>query len=227
MFEVFQIIQVRKCHHEKTCQKYVDHICPKCSKNCASVYGLRRHLQWHDKPAKKTADRTSHKITTTTTTTEATPVVGHSTYRCRRCTDVFDNRRDLYLHGIRHHYNQSGGSLQRRPWGDDTAPWDRAGADEGLREVYEANMPLILEQHRTGPIQAVYNFPLDNDVSVNQLMEYAEEIYQREQRAFRLNLVFGVILQTDTERPVNTDIVYRILTTLFSSVCYMCLNVPT
>lgn len=41
----------------------------------------------------------------------------------------------------------------------------------------------------------MYNFPLDNDVSIDQLMRYAEDIYHEEQRAFRLNLVFSTILQ--------------------------------
>ncbi|MEW8092224.1 MAG: hypothetical protein AB2784_21670, partial [Candidatus Thiodiazotropha endolucinida] len=106
---------------------------------------------------------------------------------------MFDNRHELYLHQNREHFNQHGGALQPRPWGrDDAAPWD---GDDALRHVYEANAPLILENHRHAPLQSVYNFPVTNNVSMNQLMGYAEYIYRQQQRAFRLNLVFGVILR--------------------------------
>ena len=97
------------------------------------------------------------------------------------------------MHGIREHYNQHGGALQPRPWGpNDLAPWN---GDEALRQVYEANAPIILENHRQGPLQSIYNFPLINDVNMNQLMGYSEYVYRQQQRAFRLNLVFGVILR--------------------------------
>ena len=60
--------------------------------------------------------------------------------------------------------------------------------------MYKANAPLILENHRQGPLQSMYNYPLTNDVSMNQLMGYSDYVYRQQQRAFRLNLVFGVIL---------------------------------
>ena len=83
--------------------------------------------------------------------------------------------------------------MQPRPWGrDDVTSLDNDGA---LREVYEANAPHILENHRLGPVHSVYNFPVTNDVNLNQLMRMAQDIYHQEQRAFRLNLVFGTILQ--------------------------------
>ena len=92
------------------------------------------------------------------------------------------------------HY-QVGSALQAWPWIDDNAPWIRDGEDERLREVYKANSPLILEPHSLGPIRSIYNFPLDNDVTLVQLMDFADEVYTREQRAFRLNIIFGTILQ--------------------------------
>ena len=95
---------------------------------------------------------------------------------------------------MRQHY-QVGGALQRRPWNDDNAPWVRDGQDDSLREVYEANAPLILEPHHFCPLRSVYNFPIDNDITLVQQMGYANEIYTTGQRAFRLNIVFGTILQ--------------------------------
>ena len=189
--------------HEKTCKNQnacivtAVHICPQCGKRCSTAHGLRRHCQSHNKvslsKAKDQSRRNAYqcKKTAAVTTTPETNTPPHQ-FRCRRCTDVFDNRRDLYAHGIREHYNQHGGALQPRPWGrNDMAPWYR---DDALRQVYEANAPLILENHRQGPLQSIYNFPLTNDVSMNQLMGYSDYVYRQQQRAFRLNLIFGVIL---------------------------------
>ena len=88
------------------------------------------------------------------------------------------------------HY-QVGGALQPCPWNDANAPWIREGEDQQLQEVYDANAPLILEPHNLGPLRSVYNFY----ITLFQLMGFADNIYNREQRAFRLNIVFGVILQ--------------------------------
>ena len=180
--------------HEKTCTGDTVHDCPKCSKRCASAQGLRRHLMCHEKVL-KSRNCESNKVPGRPTVRTAPSVAESrpSQVRCRRCTETFDNRRDLYAHGIREHYNQHGGALQPRPWEpNDTAPWD---GDDALRQVYEANAPIILEHHRVSPLQSVYNFPLTNDVSMNQLMGYAEYVYRQQQRAFRLNLVFGVVLR--------------------------------
>ena len=179
--------------HEKICTGDTVRDCPQCSKLCASAQGLRRHLMCHEKSL-KSRNSESKTVTnpppvrTASSVAESRP----SQFRCRRCTEVFDNRRDLYTHGIRKHYNQHGGALQPKPWGpNDMTPWN---GDDALRQVYKANAPLILENHRQGPLQSIYNFPLTNDVSMNQLMGYAEYVYRQQQRAFRLNLVFGVIL---------------------------------
>ena len=95
---------------------------------------------------------------------------------------------------MRQHY-QVGGTLQARPWIDDNTPWITDREDERLREVYEANLPLILEPHSLSPIRSIYNFPLDNNVTLVQLVDFADEVYTKEQQAFRLNIIFGTILQ--------------------------------
>ncbi|KAJ8311210.1 hypothetical protein KUTeg_011238 [Tegillarca granosa] len=122
------------------------------------------------------------------------PRGGPSSYRCRICSDTFQDRHLLYLHAMENHY-QVGDGLQQRPW--DTAPWEHENGtvDEELRQVYEANEPLILGDDQPGPIQSIYNFPVANDVSVQQLNRFAGEIYYREQHVFKLNLSFGMILQ--------------------------------
>ena len=96
-----------------------------------------------------------------------------------------------------------------RPWNEDNAPWVREGRDDALREVYEANEGHILRIHDRGPVRSLYNFPLDNDVNVNQLMDFATEIFNREQRAFRLNMSFGMILQHRETREYRYFVPYR------------------
>ena len=137
--------------HEKICTGENVHDCPKCSKRCASAQGLRRHLMCHEKAARSHITDSKKvpyppPVGTAPSVAESRP----SQFRCRRCTEVFDNRQDLYAHGMSQHYNQQGGALQPRPWGTNVmAPWN---GDDALRQVYEANAPLILEQHRQGPL---------------------------------------------------------------------------
>ena len=162
-------------------------------------HGLRRHLQCHDKePTKQsTITRPTQSLNSRTScynSVASSEPSTHSSFRCRRCPRSFENRRDLYLHGMQEHY-QVRGALQPCPWNDANAPWIREGEDQQLREVYEANAPLILEPHNLGPLRSVYNFPIDNDITLVQLMGFADNIYNREQRAFCLNIVFGMILQ--------------------------------
>ena len=45
------------------------------------------------------------------------------------------------------------------------------------------------------PSALCLQLPLTNDVNVNQLMGFAVDIYRQQDRAFRLNPVFGMILQ--------------------------------
>ncbi|KAJ8307642.1 hypothetical protein KUTeg_014807 [Tegillarca granosa] len=118
-------------------------------------------------------------------------------YHCRRCPFTCSDKKQLYLHRMREHF-QRGGSIHTRPWNDETeAPWHRedGSVDERLRDVYTANEPIILQNHDIGPVQSTYNFPIDNTLSVDQLMQQANAIYLDQQHSFRLNMSFGVILQ--------------------------------
>ena len=117
------------------------------------------------------------------------------TYRCRRCSSSFDNRRELYVHGMREHFQRGAGFLQPSPYIQGQEPWVN---NEPLREAYDVNSPIILQRHEEGSVTSTYNLPLTNDFSTFELMEAMEEIYDRQQHAFRLNLHFGLIL-------VNTE----------------------
>ena len=57
---------------------------------------------------------------------------------------------------------------------------------------------LILSNHQEGSVQSINNYPFSNDFTVDNIMARADEGYDRQQTAFRLNLEFGLIV-------VNTD----------------------
>jgi hypothetical protein len=92
---------------------------------------------------------------------------------------------------MRDHTQRGGGFLQPSPYVIGEEPWI---GDEALRETYDLNAPLILQRHREGNMLSTYNLPLANDFSTFELMKAVEEIYDRLQHAFRLNLQFGLIL---------------------------------
>ncbi|KAK3106933.1 hypothetical protein FSP39_003311 [Pinctada imbricata] len=112
-------------------------------------------------------------------------------YCCRRCHEAFSSRRDLYNHNMRQHTQQGGGALQPSPYIRGQEPWVN---NQALRNVYETNASHILQRHQEGSVTSTYNLPLTNDFSVHEIMEAVEEIYDRQQHAFRLNLNFGLIL---------------------------------
>ena len=96
---------------------------------------------------------------------------------------------------MREHVQRGAGFLQPSPYLEGQEPWI---GNESLREVYDINSPLILQCHQEGPVNSTYNVPLTNDFSSFELMEAMQDIYDRQQHAFRLNLQFGLIL-------VNTE----------------------
>ena len=81
------------------------------------------------------------------------------------------------------------------PYAPEQEHWQN---NDALKEIYQINSPLILQRHQEGSVRSIYNMPLTNAFSTHELMEAVEEIYDRQQHAFRLNLHFGLIL-------VNTE----------------------
>lgn len=106
----------------------------------------------------------------------------------------FPNRREMYLHGMQHHYQTGGNALQERPWGIDQAPWETEG-DPNLQSTYEANQGLILASSEESSVVSSYNVPLNNDFTIPQLMNHAQRIYDKQNNAFRLTFEFGLILR--------------------------------
>lgn len=102
---------------------------------------------------------------------------------------------------MKEHFQVGEGGLQARPWGNGSPSWEEGGiVDHSLKEVYESNAPIILRRHQEGTICSIYNFPIDNQFSIGEIMQAANEIYDRQNRAFRLNLEFGLILVNSETR---------------------------
>ena len=107
----------------------------------------------------------------------------------------FADRSLLSAHQLERHQVGHGG-LHQDPYNDQNAPWIRpGGVDEALRNAYVSNRALILERRREGRVESMYNFPVDNTVTVEQLMGFANEVYARQSTAFKLNLNFGYVLR--------------------------------
>lgn len=96
---------------------------------------------------------------------------------------------------MRKHF-QVGGQLQDTPWEEGGAPWEGPeGIDDRLKQVYEANAPLILQPSAPGPNISTFKFPTTNAVGENEISQAADDIYNQQDHAFKLNLSFGVILR--------------------------------
>lgn len=164
--------------------RHVDHVHREgtfsCS-TCSKTFSVKRYFQAHQNHC---------------TSRSNSPQPGPSRQlQCRRCTQSFDDRRQLYLHGMRHHFQKGeGAGLQDTPWEENSAPWSEPD-DSKLKDTYESNAATILERDREGSVHSVYNLPLTSAFTVPQLMTRAQDLYERQQHAFRLNLEFGLILR--------------------------------
>jgi hypothetical protein len=108
---------------------------------------------------------------------------------------VFLIVRELYLHGMQQHFQTGVKALQERLWEISQAPWETEEDDSRLNQVYEANEPLILDNHQESSVISSYNVPLNNDFTSPQMMDHTQRIYDRQDNAFRLNLKYGLILR--------------------------------
>lgn len=72
-------LEDNKRRYERTFHGATGHVCPECKKRYATAQGLRRNIEWHNKP-EKAASKECDTVK---------PVKQTSTrYRCRRCSDV-------------------------------------------------------------------------------------------------------------------------------------------
>jgi hypothetical protein len=99
-----------------------------------------------------------------------------------------------------HHQSGSGsGLLQKSPFINGVRPaWKNDSGvvvDEELRMEYNSHKRIILEPHTEGDILSIYNYPIVNEISEEEILKQVTEIYNKEKHSFKLNFSFGMILQ--------------------------------
>ncbi len=163
-----------KDRHQQSCKTKV--ICLQCNRTFITTRGLGKHVCSRKKAVKK--------IT--------------RSYRCKQCPSTFENRSELYYHFVRNH-KQIGRGLYPYPWGDEeNAPWMENGVvvDRELKKIYHKYSHLILRKsYALSNTQGNFNRPISNNFTLDQLMEFIEELYKEQQQAFKFNLCFGYILK--------------------------------
>ncbi len=122
--------------------------------------------------------------------------------RCRKCMSQFSNRKSLYLHFMKYHQIGRGGTLQDVPWGDFPAPWENEQGiiiDQALKDVYDAHLIIFLENHQIGSVQSIYNFPIQNNFTLDDIRKHLNFIYNSQNQTFKLNMMFGMIMKSVSE----------------------------
>ena len=116
-----------------------------------------------------------------------------SKIHCRRCSQTFTNRKDFYNHFMSVHQKGSGDENDNAMTFEDGPLAEDEDSD--LIKIYELHRSFIFDTHQIGPISSIYNFPLGHTFDVDTLMQQVNEIYNTENKSFKLNLTFGLILQ--------------------------------
>ena len=164
--------------HERKCQG--SHSCKRCGGMFSSVKKRNRHqkkcAQFDIGPCNFPVER----------------------YGCKTCTKRFGTRRELYRHTHLVHPIQfgTGAQLQNRPFKDEEAPWimENGETDRKLQHAYEADERLILAPSENESNPRVYNFPITNDITADDIVKKVEEIYNSERHSFKVNLSLGYLL---------------------------------
>ena len=119
--------------------------------------------------------------------------------RCRRCNLYFNSHKLLYSHNRTTHRQYGGASSQHSPpWDNNSPPWgvpESNNYDKPLEEVYSLHSDIILRGVIHGSASSMYNFPLTNGFTLQQLSTQLNSIFEEQSQTFRLNMAFGYILR--------------------------------
>ena len=158
--------------HQKQCDG-TSYPCDSCGKNFHSKRGVHIH--------KKTCN-SSYKSP-------------NKTFKCRRCSQVFPNRRDLYKHKVTQH----GGGDGAQNFNLVDPPWKNSQGetiDPAFEAAYTDNLTHIMAPHREGEVVKSYNYPTENlHGGVDEIMSHIEDIYENQNNSFKLNINLGFILR--------------------------------
>ncbi len=159
--------------HQNDCN--TRHLCKECNRSFMRSFDMKRHSCQRNKRPQKAIRY----------------------YRCKKCPKRFDSRSDLYYHFIKKH-TQTGKGYHDMPWNQNSAPWltDGVLTDKPLKKIYMKYKHLILRSvYAETPISCNYNFPVRNNFTLAELMNFAQVIYEKQVQTFKLNMAFGYILR--------------------------------
>ncbi|KAL4233465.1 hypothetical protein ACF0H5_008146 [Mactra antiquata] len=207
-----------RLRHEKKCggsrqfyntQKQCEFICDICDKGFTTLSDLTNHqneshIKGRDFDPRPGCSTDHHQASTSRVQNEnnSSDKTGNKQVSliCRLCNCVFSSHSELYHHRslIHHQSEEKRKSFQNNPWNEsDQLPWVKEDGteDEHLKITYEQHRHLILKQKRVELTNEIrYNFPITNNLSVDNLVQQMEEIYNDFDQAFKVNMSFGIIL---------------------------------
>lgn len=76
--------------------------------------------------------------------------------------------------------------------------------DQKLQNVFKANSKFIFEDNAEDDVQSTINIPLQNDVSIQEIVNQAEQIFNNSKQ--HLKYSFLLALSFGTSKPENLDI---------------------
>ena len=110
-------------------------------------------------------------------------------------------QKQLFSHKIIHYQSgEAEKTFQSEPWkqAESSPPWENedGSTDNEMKKVYKQHRHLILKERKTeGRIKIQYNFPIGDDISVDQMTSHLEEIYDDNEVCFKINVSIGLILK--------------------------------
>ena len=120
-------------------------------------------------------------------------------FLCHTCGTKCSTHKELYIHRRKHRIQEREQTLQLPPWVKENRPppWHNLEKEEAknLEEVYNLHKDIILQNDRIGSVVGIYNIPLDNNFTIDTLMQKISSIYDQSSFTFRINLTFSTILQ--------------------------------
>lgn len=115
---------------------------------------LKKHRAEHStrKPPQSTSVLEHRPSTSSIIQEESNPPPADHSITCRKCREVFPDRKELCLHQKIQHQTGEGISDGQFPWevSGEPAPWD---GNEKLERVYKANRNFITDKTEQGAIK--------------------------------------------------------------------------
>ena len=185
-------------HHGDKCETTKETERTSC-KFCFKHFSNYRNRHRHEKKCKPVPAKHTNPSSPTPASSCQPEKIPEKCLKCRKCDFKCSSASELYSHRALNHSQADSSSFQNQPWGDgEIAPWENEDGtiDTQFRLTYDQHRHLILKRKVT-EYSAVsrFNFPITNDISMDDFGEQIEEIYNGNSNAFKINLSFGVILR--------------------------------